>query len=48
MGRAERFVARVDIQGRVTIPSVVRRLLGIDYGDIVEVTVKKVREAPEP
>jgi AbrB family looped-hinge helix DNA binding protein len=34
--------AKVDKQGRVTIPPVVRDSLNIEVGDVVEITVKKI------
>ncbi len=37
--------AKVDKQGRVTIPPVVRESLDIETGDVVEITVRKMELA---
>ena len=34
--------AKVDKQGRVTIPPIVRETLSIGVGDVVEITVRKM------
>ena len=34
--------AKVDKQGRVTIPPVVRESLNIEMGDVVEITVRRI------
>jgi AbrB family looped-hinge helix DNA binding protein len=39
--------AKVDKQGRVTIPPIVRETLEIGQGDVVEITVRKMNLAAE-
>lgn len=39
----ECFKAEIMIQDRITIPKVVRDILDIGQGDIIEVKVKKVK-----
>jgi AbrB family looped-hinge helix DNA binding protein len=38
------FVARVEKGFRVFIPRAVREVLGLEEGDYVEITIKKVKE----
>ena len=38
---------KVDKQGRVTIPPIVREELSIHYGDVIEITVRKLAEKDE-
>jgi len=39
-----KFLARVISRGRITIPDEIRELLNIKEGDLLEVTIKKVKE----
>jgi len=38
------FVVRVQKEGRIQIPEPVRAVMGLSEGDIVEVTIKKLKE----
>jgi AbrB family looped-hinge helix DNA binding protein len=38
------FVVRVQKEGRIQIPEPVRTVMGLSEGDIVEVTIRKLRE----
>ena len=39
--KSEAFIATVIADGRVTIPEPVRKVLGLNEGDLVKVTVEK-------
>jgi len=42
----ESFKAEVISGGRITIPDLIRKLEDIKDGDVVEVKLKKLKEAP--
>jgi len=44
---SQSFYARVQKQGRITIPKTLRAVLNIKQGDIVEVSIKKVEKGED-
>lgn len=42
--KVKSFVARVLIGGKVTIPVEIREILGIEQGNLVDMTVRKVEK----
>jgi len=41
--KKESFVTQLQTQGRVLIPYHIRRVLGLETGDVIRVTVEKIK-----
>jgi AbrB family looped-hinge helix DNA binding protein len=44
MSEEKKFVVRVQKEGRIQIPEPVRTVMGLAENDIVEVTIRKLKE----
>lgn len=43
----QRFIAKLLIDGRITVPEGVREVLSLEKGDLVEITIEKTKPGTE-